>query len=139
MKQVIASIRFLYAEVLDKPVPKSLYVKMKRPKTLPVVLSKEEITRLIKATQNLKHKTILLLIYSAGLRLAELLDLKIANIDSKALKIHIVQGKGKKTAMYPCRKKRWTSCVNISKPINRWNILSKARRADAIQRKAFSL
>jgi integrase/recombinase XerD len=139
MKQVIASIRFLYAEVLDKPVPKSLYVKMKRPKTLPVVLSKEEITRLIKATQNLKHKTILLLIYSAGLRLAELLDLKIANIDSKALKIHIVQGKGKKTAMYPCRKKRWTSCVNISKPINRRNILSKARRADAIQRKAFSL
>lgn len=105
MKQVIASIRFLYTEVLDKPVPKSLYVKMKRPKTLPVVLSKQEITRLIKATQNLKHKTILLLIYSAGLRLSELLDLKIADIDSKALKIHIVQGKGKKDRYVPLSEK----------------------------------
>lgn len=105
MKQVIASIRFLYTEVLDKPVPKSLFVKMKRSKTLPVVLSKEEITRLIKATQNLKHKTILLMIYSAGLRLGELLDLKIADIDSKALKIHIVQGKGNKDRYVPLSEK----------------------------------
>ncbi|HES59292.1 MAG TPA: hypothetical protein ENO18_02580 [Caldithrix sp.] len=105
MKQVIASIRFLYAEVLDKPAPKVLFVKMKRPKTLPVVLSKQEITRLIKSTQNVKHKTILLLIYSAGLRLGELLNLKIADIDSKALKIHIVQGKGKKDRYVPLSEK----------------------------------
>jgi site-specific recombinase XerD len=69
---------------------------MKQPKRLPVVLSKEEVSRLINVTDNLKHKTILLLIYSAGLRLEELLDLKISDIDSKRLKIHIVQGKGKK-------------------------------------------
>jgi site-specific recombinase XerD len=105
MKQVIASIRFLYIEVLNKPAPTSLNVKMKRPKILPVVLSKEEISRLIRATPNLKHKTILLMTYSAGLRLAELLNLKIADIDSKSLKIHVVQGKGKKDRYLPLSEK----------------------------------
>ncbi|NOG45776.1 MAG: tyrosine-type recombinase/integrase [Calditrichaeota bacterium] len=96
MKQVLASIRFLYQNVLEKPVPKSLNIKIKKPQTLPVVLSKEEVGRLIKVTSNMKHKTILLLIYSAGLRLGELLDLRIGDIDSKRLKIHIRQAKGKK-------------------------------------------
>lgn len=96
MKQVIASVRFLYQNVLEKPVPDALNIKMKKPQTLPVVLSKEEINRLIKVTSNLKHKTILLLIYSAGLRLGELLNLKIEDIDSKRLNIHIKQAKGKK-------------------------------------------
>ncbi len=96
MKQVLATIRFLYLNVLEKPIPKSLNIKFKRPQTLPVVLSKEEVSKLIKVTSNLKHKTILLLIYSAGLRLGELLNLKIGDIDSKRFKIHVVQGKGKK-------------------------------------------
>ncbi|RMH64633.1 MAG: hypothetical protein D6677_04400 [Calditrichaeota bacterium] len=96
MKQVLASIRFLYINVLGKPVPASLNVKMKKPQTLPVVLSREEVQKLIKVTANIKHKTILLLIYSAGLRLGELLNLKISDIDSKRLKIHIRQAKGKK-------------------------------------------
>ncbi len=96
MKQHIASIRFLYLNVLEKPVPKSLNIKMKRPQTLPVVLSKDEVQKLIKVTGNIKHKTILLLIYSAGLRLGELLNLKISDIDSTRLKIHIRQAKGKK-------------------------------------------
>ncbi len=96
MKQVIASIRFLYQKVLNKPVPAALNIKMKKPQKLPVVLSKEEVKRLLTVTNNLKHKTILLLIYSAGLRLSELLNLKVADIDSRRMKIHVVQGKGKK-------------------------------------------
>jgi len=93
MKHVIASIRYLYLKVLHKQVPESLFIKLKKPNILPVILSKKEIINVIK---NFKHKTILFLIYSAGLRNGELLNLKIGDIDSDAMKIHIRQAKGKK-------------------------------------------
>lgn len=96
MKHVVASIRFLYLKVLYKPLPNALNIKMKKPQSLPVVLSKEEISKLIRSTKNLKHKSILLLIYSGGLRLSELLNLKLTDIHSQRKKIHVVQGKGKK-------------------------------------------
>jgi len=96
MKQVIASIRYLYLKVLHKQVPESLFIKLKKPNILPSVLSKKEIVKILKVTKNIKHKTILLLIYSAGLRLGELLNLKIGDVDSERMKIHIKQGKGKK-------------------------------------------
>lgn len=96
MKQVVAAIGYLYKKVLKKPVPEALDVKFRRPQALPSVLSLGEINKIINSTKNLKHKTILMLIYSAGLRLNELLELKIADIDSGAMRIHIKSGKGKK-------------------------------------------
>ncbi len=96
MKHVIASIRYLYAKVLDKPIPGALNIELRKPQKLPLVLSKEEIKRLIKAKSNLKHKAMLLLLYSAGLCLGELLNLKLEDIDSSAMKIRVRQGKGKK-------------------------------------------
>lgn len=96
MKQVIASIRYLYIKVLHKPVPESLFIKLKKPTTLPTVLSAKDISKIIFVTKNIKHKTMLLLIYSGGLRLGELLNLKIGDIDSESMKIHVKQGKGKK-------------------------------------------
>ncbi len=63
---------------------------------LPEVLSKEEIKRMIKVTQNLKHRCTISLLYSAGLRRGELLNLKITDIDSQRMLIKIVQGKGNK-------------------------------------------
>ncbi len=96
MKQAIASIRYLYLKVLLKPPPQSLSKELRKPNQLPIVLSKKNVVKLINATSNLKHKTILLLIYSAGLRLGELLNLKLGDIDSETMKIHIRQSKGKK-------------------------------------------
>ena len=96
MKQVIAAISYLYKKVFNKPIPDALNVKFRKPNTLPNVLSQKEISKILSVTTNLKHKTILLLIYSAGLRLGELLNLKISDIDSQSMKIHIRQGKGKK-------------------------------------------
>lgn len=96
MKQVIASIRYLYLNVLGKPVPKTLFIKLKKPNTLPSVFTFNEISKILEVTRNLKHKTILFLIYSAGLRLGELLELKIGDINSEAMKIYVRQGKGKK-------------------------------------------
>ncbi len=96
MKHTIASIRYLYEKVLRKPVPSALEIDLRKPYKLPLVLSKEEIQRIIKVTENLKHKTMLLLIYSSGLRLGELLNLKPGDIDHERMKIHVREGKGKK-------------------------------------------
>lgn len=96
MKHVIASIRYLYLKVLKTPVPQALNIELRKPHKLPLSLSKEEIQKILKVTKNIKHKTILLLLYSAGLRLGELINLKIEDIDSSAMKIHIHQAKGKK-------------------------------------------
>lgn len=96
MKQVVAAIRYLYLKVFNKPVPKALNIELRKPSNLPVVLSTEEVLKILDSTNNLKHKTTLLLIYSAGLRLGELLELKIGDVDSEAMRIHIRRGKGKK-------------------------------------------
>ena len=60
------------------------------------MLSTKKITKILEVTKNLKHKTILILIYSGGLRLSELINLQIGDIDSETMKIHIRQAKGKK-------------------------------------------
>jgi len=96
MKQVIATIRYLYLNVFNKPVPKSLNINLRKPSVLPTVLSAKEISKILEVTNNLKHKTILVLIYSAGLRLGELVNLEIGDIDSESMKIHIREAKGKK-------------------------------------------
>jgi len=96
MRQAMASIRYLYLKVLHKPLPDNFSIKQRKPNKLPVVLSQKEVYKLLRVTVNLKHKAILLLIYSAGLRLGELLNLKLGDIDSSSMKIHIRQSKGKK-------------------------------------------
>ncbi len=68
--------------VLDKPLPK--------------VISKEEVKTIIKATNNIKHKCIVSLLYSGGLRRSELLNLRIEDIDSKRMLIKVRMGKGNK-------------------------------------------
>ena len=68
----------------------------KKEKKLPEILSKNEISKLLKAVKNLKHKAILYLVYSAGLRVGEVVKLKPTDIDRDRMLIHIIQGKGKK-------------------------------------------
>jgi site-specific recombinase XerD len=69
---------------------------IKRPKKLPDVLSLEEVKQIIDSIDNLKHKTIISLIYSCGLRISECINLKSSDIDSKRMLIKIVQSKGNK-------------------------------------------
>jgi integrase/recombinase XerD len=74
-------------------------IKVPRPKKvekLPDILSKEEVIRLFKKVVNVKHRAILMLTYSAGLRVSEVVRLKVKDIDSKRMLIHIRQGKGQK-------------------------------------------
>lgn len=69
---------------------------LKREKKLPVILSKNEIERMVKVTKNINHRLIILIGYSAGLRLSEIINLKWQDIDFEREIIHIHQSKGKK-------------------------------------------
>ena len=94
--QRINAIKFYYEKVLNR---EKQYYALHRPKKefkLPKVLSKNEVKKIFDVTHNLKHKCILMLIYSAGLRRSELLNLTILDIDSERMLIHINSAKGKK-------------------------------------------
>jgi integrase/recombinase XerD len=66
------------------------------PKRIPIVLSREEVEKLIKTASNLKHKSILMVLYSSGVRLQECISLRPVHIESERMKIRVEQGKGKK-------------------------------------------
>ena len=70
--------------------------KVKGVNGLPTVLTVEEISRIINNTNNLKHRAILELLYSSGIRIQECVDLKVSDIDSKEMLLHIRHGKGRK-------------------------------------------
>lgn len=92
----INSIKFYYESVLGMP---NRFYQIERPrkeKKLPKVLSKEDVLKIIENTNNLKHKCIVSLLYSSGIRRNELIHLKIVDIDSKRMLIRIEAAKGKK-------------------------------------------
>lgn len=85
-----------YLDFLGTPLEVGELQRPRKPKVLPVVLSKEEVKRLLEATANRKHRALLTLVYSAGLRIGEALSLKLNDIDSRRMLIHIQGAKGKK-------------------------------------------
>ena len=91
-----ASISFFFREVLKKPFSLEEVPIKKKAKSLPKVLSKEQIKDLINATDNIKHKLLVKMLYSSGLRLQELIDLKRKNIDFDRDIINVVRAKGSK-------------------------------------------
>jgi integrase/recombinase XerD len=93
---VYASIKFLYHYVFNKKHFMSNIPTAKKRNKLPQVLSSDEVIKIIKSASNLKHKAILSVIYSSGLRLSEAAKLKISDIDSKNMKIFIDQSKNNK-------------------------------------------
>jgi len=94
--QAINAIKFYYEKVLGRPVRKYYVQRPKKGWNLPNVLSEIEVQQIFSNTENLKHKAILSLIYSAGLRRGELINMKIEDIDSKRMYVIIRQGKGRK-------------------------------------------
>ena len=99
--QVINSIQFLYKEVLGKKYNKISFKRPKSEKKLPRVIDGEFIKSQLSKITNLKHKTILTLTYSVGLRVSEIVNLKIEDIDSKRMLIHIKKAKGRKDRIVP--------------------------------------
>jgi integrase/recombinase XerD len=94
--QVVNAIKFYYEQVQNMP---QRFYEIERPRKetkLPTVLSEEEVCRIIEVTDNLKHRAIIVTIYSCGLRLSELLSLKLTDIQSQRMVVLVRGGKGKK-------------------------------------------
>jgi len=96
VNQSISAFKMLQVDILKRDWQQ---IKVKRPrleKKLPVVLSLGEVEKMICVTRNLKHKALLMLAYSAGLRRQEIQQIRPSAIDSARMQVHVVQGKGKK-------------------------------------------
>jgi integrase/recombinase XerD len=97
----MCALRFLYLKVLKRPFQRDDLPLPKTPGRLPVVLSPEEIARLIEGAANLRHRTILMTLYGTGMRRAELCRLQLHDIDSARMMIHVREGKGRKDRDIP--------------------------------------
>lgn len=103
--QVVNALKLFYRQIQGAEMSVELIHRPKRQKLLPNVLSKEEVKAILTAHSNIKHKVMLSLIYSCGLRRSELLHLKPSDIDSKRTLLIIRQAKGKKDRIAPLSEK----------------------------------
>ena len=103
--QFVNAIKLFFNIVENKKIKVELIHRPKQSKTLPNVLSKQEVKLLLEANTNFKHKTMLSLIYACGLRRAELLNIKPKDVLSDRGLLHIRQAKGKKDRVVPISQK----------------------------------
>ena len=92
--QAISAIKYYYEKILKKP---RLLIAIERPrkvKKLPQIISETDVLNLLKQTNNLKHKAIIALLYSSGLRISEVIELKQKDLNFESLSIHVKQAKG---------------------------------------------
>ena len=95
LNSVISALKFYYSQLLHR----KLFFVIKRPKKekfLPMVLSKLEIVKIINSSSNLKHKTLLSLLYGSGLRVSEVIKIKISHLDLATKSLLVKDGKGNK-------------------------------------------
>lgn len=118
--QLVSALKFLYQKVLDRDDVAPKLPRPKRQQTLPAVLSQQEVQLIFETVENIKHRAILFTIYSAGLRLGEVVRLKMSDLDEARRLIHVRQGKG--------RKDRYTLLSEVTLEI--LNIYRKANRLD---------
>ena len=96
LNQTVATLRFFFKVTLKRHEIVEHTTFVHEPRKLPVVLSPEEVARLLNAAPGLKYKAALSVAYGAGLRAAEVISLKVSDIDSKRMIIRVEQGKGRK-------------------------------------------
>ncbi len=96
LNQSVAALRFFYGVTLAQPEIPERIAYARKPRRLPVVLGADEVVRFLEAVPSLKSRTALTTAYAAGLRVSEVVTLKIADIDSGRMMIRVEQGKGRK-------------------------------------------
>jgi integrase/recombinase XerD len=92
----ITGLKFFFNSTLDQPELMRHMHPVREPRKIPIVLSQEEVARLIGCAGNLKNQTALSVAYGAGLRVSEVAALKVSDIDSERMTLRIEQGKGSK-------------------------------------------
>ncbi|MCA1371889.1 MAG: tyrosine-type recombinase/integrase [Sinorhizobium meliloti] len=94
MNSIVSALRFFFTHTVDRPDLARKLVRLAHPRKLPVVLSRDEVARLLNATTCLKHQAALSVAYGAGLRVAEVSMLKVADVDSERMLLRVERGKG---------------------------------------------
>ena len=95
-RQIIGALKLFYLEIYKREISVNYLQVKQREKVVPVVLSIKEVNSIINALHNIKHRAIITLVYSSGLRIGELINLKKSDIDSERMTVYIKGGKGKK-------------------------------------------
>jgi len=96
LNMTYCALKFIFAVTLGRPWEVEKIPRAKRPVKMPVILDKEEVRKLLSVTKNLKHKAMLMMAYSSGLRISEVAHLKVGDIDTARMTVLVRQGKGKK-------------------------------------------
>jgi site-specific recombinase XerD len=96
MNAAVSALRFFFTVTLGRHAAADWLTTVREPRTLPVVLSVQEVARLLDAAPGLKHRAALSVAYGAGLRASEVVSLKVTDIDSTRMVIRVEQGKGSK-------------------------------------------
>ena len=105
--QTISSIKTFYRISGRGHNDLELFERPRRSRALPKVFSKEEVQRILNATRNTKHKLLLWIIYSCGLRRSEITNIKLTDLDRDRSVLHIKEGKGRVDRIVPVSKKVW--------------------------------
>jgi site-specific recombinase XerD len=150
-----AALRFLFVKTLRRPYLPDHIPFPKRQRRLPTILDQQEVARLIDSASNLMHRTMMMMLYATGLRRAEMCHLKVSDIDSKRMVIHVREGKGgrdrdvlltpklletlreywrwmkPKTYLFPGTVKGWRADVPITEKIV-WQAVSEAAKRAGI-------
>ena len=153
-----AALRFLFVKTLRRPYLPEALPFPKHSRRLPTVLSQEEVARLIDASGNLMHRAMLMTLYATGVRRAELCRLKVADIDSQRMVLHIHEGKGgrdrdvplsprlldtlreywrwmkPKTYLFPGMENNWRADVPVTTKVA-WIAVTDAAKAAGITRR----
>lgn len=95
-RQMVSALKHFFRQVEKRQIDPEKLERPRKERKLPMVFSKEEIQAILQSIRNLKHRAILSVIYSAGLRINELVNLRVSDIDSDRMIIHIRQAKGRK-------------------------------------------
>jgi integrase/recombinase XerD len=133
-----AALKFLYVAILKQKWFDEEIARPKRRPTLPGILSAEEVTRILDRTHNLKHWTILATFYATALRANELRHLKVGDIDSERMVLHVRQGKGgipRDIALSPVLLERLRVYFHWGRPVD-WLFPSKQRPDQPLQPKS---
>ena len=143
--QAVCALRFFYETTLHRPWMVDSIPYPKKPKTLPVILSRDEVKALILATHHLKHRAMLATLYATGVRVSELCQLQGTDIDSTRMVIRVRQGKGQRdrlvmlsTNLLPLLRRYWKLYQlqswlfpghRVSAPITRMGVTHICRQA----------
>ena len=153
-----AALRFLFVKTLRRPYLPDALPFPKHSRRLPTVLSQEEVARLIEASGNLMHRAMVMTLYATGVRRAELCRLKVADIDSERMVLHIHEGKGgrdrdvplspkllailreywrwmkPKTYLFPGMENNWRADVPVTTKVA-WIAVTEAAKAAGITKR----